>query len=101
MLIAPVSVAKSTMCVAPSLRAYQSSVGEDEPALGVGVDDLDRLAVHRAEDVARAGRRRRRACSQWRRRRRARARGSPSSAIAPMPASTAPPPAMSPFMSSM
>ena len=27
--------------------------------------------------------------------------GSPSSAIAPMPSSTAPPPAMSPFMSSM
>ena len=27
-------------------------VGEDEPALRVGVDHLDRLAVHRSEDVA-------------------------------------------------
>ena len=28
-------------------------VGEHEPAFGVGVDDLDRLARHRGDDVAR------------------------------------------------
>ena len=27
-------------------------VGEDQPAFGVGVDDLDRLAVRGAQDVA-------------------------------------------------
>ena len=48
----PVSVARSSTCVAPSRRDVPERVGEHEPALGVGVDDLDRLAVRGAEDVA-------------------------------------------------
>ena len=35
------------------LAWYDERVGEHEPAFGVGVDDLDRLAGHRGEDVAR------------------------------------------------
>ena len=43
-------------CVAPSLARVPERVGEDEPALGVRVHDLDRLAVRGAEDVARTER---------------------------------------------
>ena len=55
------------------LARVPERVGEHEAPLGVGVRDLDRLAVRGREDVARAGTRRRSACSRRRRRPRARA----------------------------
>ena len=74
------------MCVAPRRRAYDERVGEHEPALGVGVRDLDRLAVQRRDDVARPDRPAARACSRRPERRRATRSGSPSSAVAREPA---------------
>ena len=52
MLIAPVSVATSMIAVAPCFDGVGEAVGEDEAALGVRVDHLDRLAEHRLEHVA-------------------------------------------------
>ena len=40
------------MCVAPCRARVVQRVGEDEASLGVGVDDLDRLPVRSAQDVA-------------------------------------------------
>ena len=54
-MIAPVSVARST--IAARLEAVlrvPEHVGEHQPALGVGVDHLDGVALHRAHHVARA-----------------------------------------------
>ena len=52
-MIAPVSVARSTMNFGlKRCAAYQMHVGQHEPAFGVGIDDLDRLARHRFDDVA-------------------------------------------------
>ena len=53
-MMAPVSVARSIMNLRlePRVDVVQH-VGEHEPALGVGVDDLDRLAGHGLDDVAR------------------------------------------------
>ena len=47
-MIAPVSVARSTIRSAPSADRVGEAVGEDQAALGVGVVDLDRLAVRDA-----------------------------------------------------
>ena len=53
-MIAPVSVARSIMKRGLNFsRAYVQRVGEHQAPLGVGVDDLDRLAGHRGQDVAR------------------------------------------------
>ena len=82
--IAPVSVARSSDVRRALLARVPERVGEHEPALGVGVRDLDRLAVRGREDVARAGTRRRSACSRSAATTvERRAAGSPSSAIAP------------------
>ena len=48
---APVRVARSMTWVAPERARVVQAVGQDEPALGVGVVDLDRLAVGRGDDV--------------------------------------------------
>ena len=80
-------------------------VAQDEPALGVGVDDLDRLAGHAADHVARAAARWPRACFRparprpprwrapcgrpapaWRRTRRRHRPCRPSSPPCPVPA---------------
>ena len=53
-MIAPVSVARST--IAARLEAVlrvPEHVGEHQPPLGVGVDHLDGVALHRAHHVAR------------------------------------------------
>ena len=52
-MIAPVSVARSTMPLRALLDGVAERVGQDQAALGVGVVHLDRLAVHRGDDVAR------------------------------------------------
>ena len=53
-MMAPVSVARSIMNfgLKPGVDVMQH-VGEHEPAFGVGVDDLDGLARHGGDDVAR------------------------------------------------
>ena len=48
----PVRVARSTSRSHPSRARVRDAVGEHEPPLGVGVVDLDRRAVERADDVA-------------------------------------------------
>ena len=53
---APVSVATSTRWVAPELLRVGHRVAQDQAALGVGVDDVDPLAVERPDDVAGPGR---------------------------------------------
>ena len=50
--MAPVSVAMSTRCVAPICFAYHKRIAENQPALGVGVDDLHRLARCALQDIA-------------------------------------------------
>ena len=50
---APVSVAASITAAGEKRFAYDKHVGEHETAFGVGVDDLDELAVRRLHDVAR------------------------------------------------
>ena len=85
----------------PLAGGVDQPVGEDEAALGVGREDLDRDAVHRGQDVAGAeglagdhvlgG-------ADHAVDRRARTPSARSADIAP---STAAPPAMSPFISSM
>ena len=54
---APVSVAKSTISSGLISSRIADRVGQGQPALGVGVVDLDRGAVHRPQDVARLERR--------------------------------------------
>ena len=53
--IAPVSVATSIDRVRVLLRGAGQRVGQDQPALGVGVEHLDGLAAVHAQDVTRAG----------------------------------------------
>ena len=80
-------------------HAVGERVGEDQPALGVGVVDLDGLAVELGDDVAGLDRRAARACSRSpgrRRRGRAAGRARRSRASA---SSTAAPPDMSIFIS--
>ena len=49
---APVSVAKSSTASGLSAQPEGDRVGQREPAFGVGVVDLDGLAVHRTKHVA-------------------------------------------------
>ena len=49
---APVRVAKSTISSGLSFARLGQRVGEDQPALGVGVVDLDEQALARLDDVA-------------------------------------------------
>ena len=52
-MMAPVRVARSIIAAGDQiLLRVVEKIGEDEPALGVGVDDLDGLAGHRGDDVA-------------------------------------------------
>ena len=53
-VMAPVSVATSTMWVAPCRSAQVMRVAQDEATLRVGVGDLHALAVEGADDVTRA-----------------------------------------------
>ena len=50
---APVSVAASITAAGLNRLAYTKHVGEHEASFGIGVDDLDVLAVRRLHDVAR------------------------------------------------
>ena len=52
MTIAPVSVARSSEVGRAAPARVGERVGEEEPPLGVGVRDLDRLPVQRGDDVA-------------------------------------------------
>ena len=55
MTIAPVSVARSTIVFGLKLLLRPGHrVAQHQPAFGVGVDHLDRLARHGGDDVARA-----------------------------------------------
>ena len=54
--MAPVSVATSTRCVAPSLPRVPQAVAEHQPAFRIGVDHFDGLALRAAENVARLDR---------------------------------------------
>ena len=85
----------------PARDAVGERVGEDQPALGVGVVDLDGLAVELGDDVAGLVARARRACSRSRGCTAIRLSGRSSSAIAPTASSTAAPPDMSIFISSI
>ena len=49
---APVSVAMSTIASAPVLARQHERVGHHEPALGVGVEDLDGRAAADRDHVA-------------------------------------------------
>ena len=62
-------------------HAVGERVGEDQPALGVGVVDLDRLAVELGDDVAGLDRASRSACSRSTGIAATRSSSSPSSAI--------------------
>ena len=52
MTIPPVSVARSSDVRRAGLARVPERVREDEPPLGVGVGDLDRLPAERRDDVA-------------------------------------------------
>ena len=83
------------------LGRERQRVGEDQPAFGVGVQDLDRLAVAHREHVARAGSRCRSACSRRAARSRCTRVFTPRSRSADIAAMTAAPPDMSVFIVSM
>ena len=52
-MMAPVRVARSIMNFGLKLLLHvPEHVGQNEPAFGVGVDDLDGLAGHGGDDVA-------------------------------------------------
>ena len=59
----PVRVATSTIDVGVVLGGHRERVGQDQPALGVGVGHLDGLAAVHRQHVAGAHRARRRSCS--------------------------------------
>ena len=86
---------------AASRAASDERVGEDQPALGVGVENLHRLAVARTGSRRRASAHARRAGSRSQARRPSPRSGSPRAAATDTACSAAAPPAMSYFMVSI
>ena len=89
------------MASGPSSLASDQRVGQDQPALGVGVEHLDRLAVADLEDVADPGGVAARACCRSSGGRRPPSRRGASSGTADIAAMTAAAPPMSLFIVTM